>query len=286
MRKYTDETIAKHVAIFERVASLEGGVLPPFKWLNEHGYFYTYDIMRQYPAAFAHIKTSTDKKYEIYQAQETAKAAGVGQILPPAKYGSLAAYHVPGATFHPTTLQIEPGVPEDDWMKIGRALTAVCQSAYWWVGDWLQYGFDTYGKKTTFDLAEQATGYTRAQLHECSYIAKRFPPERRVDALTFYHHRSVAKFPPAVADKVLAESVELGLTGRQAREAAEEETGGPKKPAPHHPLQLKKVRVALHGPTFDKLRNICMGQGHGQTVESLIIQIVDQWITAREKARK
>ena len=167
MRKHSDSTIARHLAILERVAACHDGVLPPYKWLNEHGYFPSYDVARQYPAAFAHIKTSTDKKYEIYRAQETAKATGVGQILPPAKYGSLAEYHVPGATFHPTTLQIEPGVPEDDWMKIGRALTAVCQSAYWWVGDWLQYGFDTYGKKATFDLAEQATGYTRAQLHEC-----------------------------------------------------------------------------------------------------------------------
>jgi hypothetical protein len=281
-RRHSDATIARHVAILERVAACHNGVLPPYKWLNENGYFASYDVSKQYPAAFAHIKTSTDKKFEIYQAKETAISKGVGEILPPAKYGSLAEYHVPGATFHPTDLHIESGIPEGDWMQIGRALAAVCQSTYWWVGDWIQYGFKTFGKQTTFDLAQQATGYARAQLYDCAYIAKRFPPERRVEALTFFHHRSVAKFPPAVADKVLAESVELGLTGRQAKDAAIEETGGPTKPAPHHPLQLKKVTVRLYGPTFDKLKARCVSQ----TVDSLIGQIVEQWIAIKEKAGK
>lgn len=68
-RRHADATIAKHVAILEGLAKAHDGVLPPYKWLNEHGYFHSYEIMTKYPAAFAHITTSTDKKYEIYQAQ-------------------------------------------------------------------------------------------------------------------------------------------------------------------------------------------------------------------------
>jgi hypothetical protein len=276
-RRYADATIAKHVAILEGLTKAKDGVLPPYKWLNEHGYFSSYEVMTKFPQAFAHIQTSSDKKFEIYRAHEKAKSGAVqtvGQILAPAKVKTLAAYNVPGAEFNPTNLQIEPGTPESDWMTIGRALASVCQSAYWWVGDWLLYGFNTYGKQTTYDLAQQATGYTRSQLHECAYIAKRFPPERRVGALSFFHHKSVAKFLPAVADKVLAEAVELGLTGRQVREAAQQETGEA-KPKPHHPLQLKKVTVRLYGPTYDKLRERC---GKGQTVDSLISQIVETWL--------
>jgi hypothetical protein len=283
-RRYADATIAKHVRILENLAEAKDGVLPPYKWLNEHGYFQSYQVMLKFPQAFAHIQTSADKKFEIYRAHEKAKSGAVqtvGQILAPAKAKTLAEYDVPGANFNPTNLQIEPGTPEADWLQIGRALASVCQSAYWWVGDWLIYGFNTYGKKTTFDLAQQATGYTRGQLYECSSVAKRFPPERRVDALTFYHHRCVAKFPPAVADKVLAEAAEIGLTGRQVLEAAEQEAGEP-KPKPHHPLQLKKVTVRLYGPTFDKVKARCRP---GQQVGDLISQVVEEWLLGKPMQR-
>jgi len=277
-RRRTDKTIAKHVRILEGLAKAYDGALPPYKWLNEHGYFSSYNVMKDYPQAFAHIKTSTDKKYEIYQAHEKAKAGAVGQILAPAKVKTLAEYDVPGAEFNPTSLRIEPGAPEADWLQIGRALAAVCQSAYWWVGDWLLYGFNTYGKRATYDLAQQATGYTRSQLHECAYIAKRFPPQRRVGALTFFHHRSVAKFPATVADKVLAEAVEIGLTGRQVLEAAIEETGGPQTKK-HHPLQLKKVTISLYGPTYDKLKQRCKP---GQRVGTLISEVVEDWLLGKK----
>ena len=283
-RRRTDATIAKHLCILEDLAKAHDGVLPPYKWLNEHGYFSSYNVMKDYPQAFAHIKTSEHRKYEIYQAQTKTKAEGVtavGQILAPAKVKTLAEYHVPGASFHPTNLQIEAGTPEPDWLQIGRALASVCQSAYWWVGDWLLYGFNSYGKKTTYDLAQQATGYTRSLLHACVCTARRFPPERRVESLTFYHHQCARKFPPAVADKVLAEAAEIGLTGRQVREVAQQEIGAA-RPKPHHLLQLKKVSVHLYGPTYEKLRARCVSQ----TVDSLIGQIVEEWIAIKEKAGK
>src|ERR1700687_754706 len=122
-RRRADETIAKHVRILEGLAKVHDGVLPPYKWLNEHGYFSSYNVMKDCPQAFAHIKTSEHKKYEIYQAQTKTIADGkaaVGQILAPAKVKSLAEYDVPGAEFNPTSLRIEPGAPEADWLQIGR----------------------------------------------------------------------------------------------------------------------------------------------------------------------
>lgn len=283
-RRYADATIAKHVRILEGLAKAKDGVLPPYKWLNEHGYFSSYNVMKKFPQAFAHIQTSTDKKFEVYRTHEKAKSGAVqtvGQILAPAKVKTLAEYNVPGAEFNPTNLQIEPGTPEVDWLQIGRALASVCQSAYWWVGDWLIYGFNTYGKKTTFDLAQQATGYTRGVLYSCASTARRFPPERRVESLTFYHHQCVRKFAPGVADKVLAEAAEIGLTGRQVLEAAQQEAGET-KPKPHHPLQLKKVSVRLYGPTYDKLRARCK---QGQQVGDLISQVVEEWLLGKPVQR-
>ncbi len=183
-------------------------MLPPYKWLNEHGYFSSYEVMKKYPQAFAHIKTSTDKKFEIYQAQKKTKRRWPNTSACQGK--DAGRVQRARRDFNPTSLQIEPGAPEADWLQIGRALASVCQSAYWWVGDWLQYGFRTYGKKTTYDLAQQATGYTRTQLYECAYIAKRFPPERRVGALTFFHHKCVAKFRPLWQTKCWPKPWRLG----------------------------------------------------------------------------
>ena len=264
----TAETIAKHVRILEGVAKAHDGVLPNYKWLEKNGYWHSYNVMREHPAAFAHIKTTQDKKDEIYKAK-----GSTGSILPPSKVKTLAEYNVPGAEFNPTCLHIEPGTAEGDWMQIGRALADVCQSAYWWVGDWLQYGFRTYGKKNTFDLAMQATGYTRSKLYECAYIAKKFPPERRCGALTFFHHQSVAAYPPAVADKVLAEAVEYGLTGRQAAEAAAEETNEPRK----FENKTQRVTVSLWPDTYEALKQ----RADGMSVQYYVVQVLQEHLTGR-----
>jgi hypothetical protein len=271
-RRHTDATIARHVSILEQVARAHDGVLPPYKWLNEHGYFSSYEVMRQYPQSFAHIKTSTDKKFEVYAARETAKAEHAAQILPPSNVKTLAEYNVPGAQFNPTHLAIEPGTAEQDWMQIGRALASVAQSAYWWVGDWLVYGFKTYGIQATFDLAQQATGYSRTQLHECSYMAKRFPPERRCGALTFFHHRCVASCPPAMADKLLAEAADLGLTGRQIKELGDTQMGKPERKTKSHALQVK-----LPGAVYDALRE----RANGHDLNFFVANIVGEWLDGR-----
>src|SRR5579883_1569079 len=254
-RRRTDATIAKHVRILEGVAKAHNGVLPSPKWLGDNGHWYSYNVMLEHPHAFAHIKRKREHidetQYKTYDAQVAAVKKGAGEILAPSTAKSLAAYHVPGAQFNPTHLDISPGIDEGEWMNIGRALASVCQAAYWWVGDWIQYGFQTYGKQHTYDLAMQATGYTRTKLYECAYIAKKFPPERRCGALTFFHHQCVASYPAPVADKVLADAAEIGLTARQAADAAAEEAGGPTRKFDN---QAKRITLTLWPDTYEALK--------------------------------
>lgn len=203
--------IARHVRILEEVARLHNGVLPPVAWLNSNGYGQSYCVMMSDPAPFKHIKTHAEKKAEKY-----------GQIMPPEKYKTLAEYNIRGCHFNPIGVEIEAGIEEKSWMEICRAVSHFENCVRWWVGDLLLYGFRQWGKKTTFDLAQQATGYKREMLYEYTRIAKRFPAERRVAALTFHHHVAVERLEPAVADKLLAEAVELGLSARQLREQRDE----------------------------------------------------------------
>lgn len=233
-RKRSDATIQKHVQILEQLALVNGGKLPTFKWLNRHGYFSSYDIMCQYPAAFAHIEREQERKYGIYDGHNAVCHAVAilppnNGVLAPAKFKSLADYDIQGARLSPTELRISEGLDEKEWVQLGRALAHVCMSTYWWIGDFISYGKRNYGVKISYDLAQQATAFTRNVLHHCTYVAKAFPPERRVEALTFYHHSILAKFLPEIADKLLLEAVEYGYTARQVREMADDIIGKKKK---------------------------------------------------------
>jgi transposase-like protein len=46
----------QHVAVLEKLAAENDGRIPSTRWLIEHGYEASYDFLRQYPDAFAHLK--------------------------------------------------------------------------------------------------------------------------------------------------------------------------------------------------------------------------------------
>jgi hypothetical protein len=269
-RKLSDATILRHVQILEKLAQDNGGAVPPYRWLRDNGYFQSYQAMLDYPVAFAHLHKGHSKTFEIHQAHNNSV------LLPPDRFRKLSEYHVQGARFNPTELALESGLSEKEWMNIGRALAAVCQSAFWWIGDFIQYGFDSYGKKVSYDLAQQATGYPRTALYNCAYLAKRFPPDRRVAALTFFHHQCVKGFPNEIADELLAEAVELGLTARQIL-ALGRERCGKKKPQ----YNRKKVRVYLWAETYEKL----LDRAEGMQVGHFISQIVEEYLAGKPVER-
>jgi hypothetical protein len=279
-RKHSDALIQKHVLILETLAKVNGGTLPSCKWMNDHGYFHSYDISCQYPAAFAHIQRETEKKYEIYKAHNSAVAELLPpvkhQILAPAKYKSISDYDVQGARFSPTELRISEGISEHEWLDIGRAITHIQQSGFFWVGDWCMYGFKVFGKKVTNDLATQATGYGRHVLRACLYVARRFPPERRREELTFHHHMVLCKFLPELADKLLAEAVEYGYTGKQIREMADEAVGKKKREKGH------KVSFRLPDYMYDELIDRATGE-----LRWFIPQIIiTEWLERKREGKK
>jgi len=271
-RRRSDATISKHLAIMEHLASENGGKVPPYKWLDENGYFASYQVMKDYPAAFAHLEQATlYPTFTTHERQgEIAKAAMT--VLAPIKTTrTLAEYEVRGALFNPTELKLQPGLTEQEWMQIGRALTHVAESAKWWIGDFVQYGFRQYGKSATFDLAQQSTGVSRQYLYAAAFVAKRFAPARRVAALSFYHHALLAKFKPEMSDRLLAEAVELGLTARQVRTLAEEETGTKKDKQ-----EYGKVRICFQPETYQKLLRLAGGKPLDFFIAQLVVDFIFQ----------
>ena len=281
-RKLSDACLQKHVGILEQLAAANGGYVPPFKWLNEHGYFSSYSKMKDYPGAFAHLRMETDKKFEIYEAHNS----GTPEILPPvkkdailapARYKSIAEYDISGARFSPTELRISEGIEEQEWMQIGRALAHICMATYWWIGDFILYGKNHYGVRVSYDLAQQATAFSRNVLYSCVRVARRFPPERRVEALTFYHHSVLCKFLPELSDKLLEEAVEYGYTARQIREMADEAIGKKKKEKD----SSHTVTFALPDYLYQQIKERATGELHWFLPQV----VITEWLEAKKEGK-
>lgn len=269
-RKLSDETIRRHVEVMERLTKDNNGRIPQFRWLRDHGYFSSYQVMLDYPAAFAHLQRDFFKTFETYQNHNSAF------VLPPGHFRKLSEYDVQGARFNPTELALDAGLSEHEFVAIGRALATVGQSSHWWIGDFISYGFSTYGKKVTYDLAQQATGYPRGRLYSCARVAKRFCPTRRVAALTIFHHQVICRLAPEQADELLAEAVEFGLTARQLLALSQERYGKKKSR-----YKRQKVSLSLWTETYDKL----LDRAEGMPVRDFIVQIVEEYLLGKPVAR-
>jgi hypothetical protein len=219
----------------------------------------------------------SDESLTPFRARENAAAV----LTPPAApkvLRKLSEYQIKGAFFSPTELVIEAGLSEREWMELGNALAKVCQSANWWIGDFIQYGFRTYGKSATYDLAQQATGYTRTFLYTCASTAKRFGPEKRIPELSFYHHMRAVSFPDDVVDKLLPEAAQLGLTAHQMLTLGREEYGvGQKKMR----FLRKKVVIHLWTETYTRL----LERADGMKPSHFIAQILEEYLTGKPVER-
>jgi len=89
-----------------------------------------------------------------------------------------------------TWLPGDDGMSLRDWLLAGRHLGLVGRNVAWWIGDWLRYGNQQYGER--YARAASITGYDVQSLMNMVYVASRFTPDRRRDALSWSHHAEVA----------------------------------------------------------------------------------------------
>jgi predicted transcriptional regulator len=200
-----------------------------------------------------------------------------GILQPSDVVHALSDYNVQGASFNPTELKLEAGLPEGDWMEIGRALAHVRESAHFWLGDWIEYGRKTYGIQTTLDLAKQATGLSENTLRNAAMCARRYAPEHRKPALSYMHHFIVIKYPHDVRDKALNEASELGLTTRQTVKAAE--AIRPTKKKEPRPWHRECISIPLFPETIERLQD--MASAERRPVRWLVARALEEWLTLK-----
>lgn len=186
---------------------------------------------------------------------------------------TLAEYHVKGAQFNPTQLVLEPGMPEAEWMEVGRAVAHVYESARFWLGDFVEFGRKNYGVVTAYHLARQATGLSQGTLRCAARCARSYKPEERHASLSFMHHLTLVKYPPETREKLLKEAEEIGLTTRQVRKEAEELHGKVKR---EDVLERRTVSVYLWPETYERFRTIAHEQQ--QLTSWLLTRALEEWL--------
>lgn len=101
----------------------------------------------------------------------------------------------------------------DEWASFAPRIKEALQSAAFAIGDWLVYGQERFEKQLYFEgmqpipgtrdvpgnayeAALAATGIPKATLKQYAYVSRNIPRDRRVEALSWEHHRMVAALEP------------------------------------------------------------------------------------------
>src|SRR5947209_15826562 len=82
-----------------------------------------------------------------------------------------AALAIPGRAVA-CGLELQPGLPFEEWAEVGRTLGRMDRALRWWIGDWLAYGEREFGEAYAQEM--DATGLSYVSLAHCAWIASRY----------------------------------------------------------------------------------------------------------------
>lgn len=111
-------------------------------------------------------------------------------VIPMPSTQQRSMFDMPGCSFTTIGLIIEPGLPIDDWVELGKRLVAAKDSLGIWRGDWVEYGKHEYGKK--YEEALALTGLKYGTLANDVWVAKAVPISLRSEKLTPKHYKKIA----------------------------------------------------------------------------------------------
>lgn len=91
-----------------------------------------------------------------------------------------------GFTLSPTAL-IPDGSPSfEDWDRVGHILRYFHTGMQFWLGDWMNYGEQSYGEK--YSQALKDTDYELKTLQTYAWVANKVKPAQRVEAIPFGYY--------------------------------------------------------------------------------------------------
>src|SRR6266700_4123908 len=111
------------------------------------------------------------------------------------------------ASFHLSQNGLRPvGTPTFvQWLECGQFIRNTEQSVQFWIGDWLVYGEQAYGK-TDYEQALQETGLSYQTLRIYKHVASALPLSLRRNKVSFHHHKEVANLAPEIQIRLLQQA--------------------------------------------------------------------------------
>lgn len=140
--------------------------------------------------------------------QEAAIQPNPNVIQMPAAGQPRSLFDMPRCTFTRIGLIIEPGMPIDDWVELGKRLVAAKEGLGIWRGDWVEYGKHEYGKK--YEAALALTGLKEGTLRNDVWVANAIPLSLRSDKLTPKHYKKIA---PVKSKSKIRKWIERAIKG-------------------------------------------------------------------------
>ena len=102
-----------------------------------------------------------------------------------------------------TGLAVHQELSFDEWASLAPRLNEASRCVAFLIGDWLIYGEARFAKEggklarrvrsEDYERAVGATGLDRSTLHTYAYVARKVPSGSRLEALSWEHHKAVAK---------------------------------------------------------------------------------------------
>src|SRR5262245_41666647 len=129
---------------------------------------------------------------QIVLGEEKGGAGVVGEVV-------LDAQPLEGVRLDAISLQlVDPNLPLEDWLRIGRMFGHIDSGLNWWIGDWINKGEAIYGDEAyqgvdatiadRYNEAERITGKDHGTLLNISSTCSRVPRTARRPELRFSMH--------------------------------------------------------------------------------------------------
>jgi hypothetical protein len=133
-------------------------------------------------------------------------------------------FKVRGAVPSRIGMRFDARLPFEDWQRLGKHLSMHANASIWWLGDWVAFGKEKYGRR--YKQAVVITGLDYQTLRNYAVVARRFEMSRRRDKLSFQHHAEVCALSEEEQDRWLERAEACGWTRNQLRRRLRAERAG------------------------------------------------------------
>jgi hypothetical protein len=134
------------------------------------------------------------------------------------------AFKIRGAVPSRIGMRFDARLPFEDWHRLGKQLSMHANASIWWLGDWVAFGKEKYGRR--YKQAVVITGLDYQTLRNYAVVARRFEMSRRRDKLSFQHHAEVCALSEEEQDRWLERAEACGWTRNQLRRRLRAEQAG------------------------------------------------------------